>query len=303
MMTPATEQKRKDLLTFIERVLADDPAVQAVVGIGSIATGHARPGSDIDGIVFLEPYDLYALPAESIWRPSDGSFHSIFTHEPWVDVEGIQIDAYRVDLAEWANPAFVWTEGRKAELHEGWVAYDRAGKVTPLIAARTAYTEAIRTARIDEAITWLDQHLNDEGPQVRWDTLGPLIAHDRLHAAYTYWVAGLFAYNRRWQPWRNREMTYLLALPWLPKNFEPRMLMAANVSSLDYAGYMARVAALRDLFDALVQQLVMEGFYGADPISEAFIRRAEEPGRAWNMQAWNERHVKRGDIGRDVSKS
>lgn len=292
-MTPATGQKRKDLLTFIERVLRDDASVQAVVGIGSIATGHARPGSDIDVIVFLEPHDPYALPAESIWRPWDGSFHSIFTHEPWVDVEGIQIDAHRVDLAEWANPAFGWPEGRKAELHEGWLAYDRAGKVAPLITARTAYTEDIRTARIDEAITWLDQHLSDEGPQVRWDTLGPLIAHDRLHAAYSYVVAGLFAYNRRWQPWRNREMSYLLALPWLPQDFEQRALLAANAPSLDHAGYTTRVAALRDLFDALVQQLVSDGFYRKDPISEAFIRRAEEPGRAWNMQVWNERHAQR----------
>lgn len=295
-MTPATQQKRKDLLTFIERVLVDEPAVQAVVGIGSIATGHARPDSDIDVVAFLEPFDLYALPAESIWRPSDGTFHSIFTHAPWVDAEGIQIDAHRVDFEEWRRENFDWPEGRKAELQEGWLAYDRAGEVGPLIAARTAYTDAIRIARIDEAVTWLDQHLSDDGPQVRWDSLGPLIAHDRLHAAYDYLIAGLFAYNRRWRPWRNREMSYVLALPWLPEGFGRRILTAANAPSQDEAGYLARVAALRDLFGALVQQLVADGFYGDDPVSEAFKRRAEEPGRAWNMQAWNARHAGRRNV-------
>jgi hypothetical protein len=39
MISLATQQKRKDLLTFIEAALKADPAVQGVAGIGSIATG------------------------------------------------------------------------------------------------------------------------------------------------------------------------------------------------------------------------------------------------------------------------
>ncbi|KPV42324.1 hypothetical protein AN477_18695 [Alicyclobacillus ferrooxydans] len=32
------------------------------------------------------------------------------------------------------------------------------------------------------------------------------------------------------------------------------------------------------------------GTYGKDPVSEAFIRSHDEPGRAWNMQEWMRRH-------------
>jgi hypothetical protein len=38
MATPATAQKRAELLLFIERALAHEPAVRAVVGIGSLAS-------------------------------------------------------------------------------------------------------------------------------------------------------------------------------------------------------------------------------------------------------------------------
>lgn len=276
-MTPATLQKRHELTLFIEQVASHLAPVQAIIAIGSVASGHARPDSDIDAVAFLDPFDQYVLPAEAIWRPSDGTFHSIFH-----DIEGIQIDFARFDLRQWADPAFAWPEGRLAELAAGWVAFDRTGAVTRLISERTTYTEALRNARLDDAITWLDQHLGEDGPQVRWETLGPLVAHDRLHAAYGYLVQALFAINRRWQPWRNREMPALLALPWLPERFAERVLLALNAPALDRAGYDARVKALNELVAEVTARCQAEGIYGDDPIGDAFVRSHEEPGRAWN---------------------
>ena len=43
----ATFQKRQELMEFIGRELMPEPAVQAVVGMGSIASGLARPDSGI----------------------------------------------------------------------------------------------------------------------------------------------------------------------------------------------------------------------------------------------------------------
>lgn len=290
MITPATIQKRRELALFIEAVLAPDPAVQGVVGIGSIASGLCRPDSDIDALVFLEPFDWYVVPAEFKWRPSDGSFHSIFS----ADAAGcIDFDLARCDLAAWSDPAFAWPEGRRAEIASGWLAFDRAGRIAELIADRAAYPAALRTARLDEAITWLDQHLGEDGPQVRWASLGPLIAHDRLQAAYEYLVQALFAYNRRWRAWRNRELPALLELPWLPERFAERLAEAALAPGPDHAGYMRRAAALSGLFDDLAGQLHADGEYGADVIGEAFIRSHQEPGRAWNMDEWNARHRSR----------
>lgn len=293
-ITPATIQKRQELSTFIERNLAPETAIQGVVGIGSIATGQMRPGSDIDAVIFYAPYDPYIVPAEAIWMPADGSFYSIFSKEPGVQETGIQLDFTRCALDEWADPAFVWPEGRRTELAEGWLAFDRTGAIRQLIATRTAYTDAIRQERLDEALVWLDQHLKWDDPQEMWGSLGPAIAHDRLHAAYDYLVQALFAYNRRWRAWRNREMTYLLKLPWLPKDFDQRILTALNAPSHDFAGYRTRFGMLRILFDEVMTQLVQDGLYDRDdPVGEAFVRDSAEPGRAWNMDEWNTEHCKR----------
>lgn len=290
MTTPVTLHKRRELISFIEEVLIPQPAVQGVVGIGSIATGHARPDSDIDAVVFLEPYELYAVPAEFFWRKTDGSFHSIFNVPADQRSQGLFLDFQRLALREWASPTFAWPEGRRAELADGWLAFDRDGSVGALIAERTAYPDDLRLARIDEAVVWLDQHLAGERPAMRWDSLGPAIAHDRLQAAYGYLVQALFAFNRRWQPWRNRQMQYLLRLPWLPAHFAARVLPALNAPALDQSGYDARVTMLRELAGDLLTQLLAEGVYTKDPVSEAFIRSHPGPGWAWNIQEWNRNH-------------
>lgn len=292
-MNSATEIKRRDLEIFIERVLKAEPAVQAIVAIGSLATGRARPDSDIDAFIFLDPFDWYIIPAEFIWRPADNTFHSIFTPEAEVQQEGIPLDFQRVDLRLWSSPNFLWPEARRAELANGWIAFDRSGRVTDLIAKRTAYPETLRLERLDDHITWLDQHLGEDGPQIRWASLPPLVAHDRLQAAYSHLVRGLFAYNRRWLPWRDREMEALLELPWLPDNFAERLLPAAHVSSLALDGYLARAEAIRSLANDLTARLTADGDYSNVPTEQAFIRRHDEPGYAWNMEEWNRERLRR----------
>lgn len=292
-MTPATQTKRNELKAFIERVLEPAAAVQGVVGIGSIATGNMRPDSDIDIVVFFEPMDWYIIPGEFLWRPSDGTFHEIFTEDEAVLKESIALDCLRLDLRRWSDPAYVWPEARRAEFGKGWIAFDRDGRITELIARHTAYSETLRQSRLDHAITMLDQHLADEGPQQRWDSLGPAIAHDRLQAAYHNLVEALFAYNHAWLPWRDRQMDALLNLPWLPENFRERILQATNAPGLDQKGYMTRVEVLRSLFSDLLDRFIAEGLYSAAPIDQAFIRSHDEPGYAWNMDEWNAEKLRR----------
>lgn len=66
MRSPATIEKRTALLNFVDSVLAPEPAIQAVVGIGSIASGLARPDSDIDAVALFDPLDPYIVPAEFV---------------------------------------------------------------------------------------------------------------------------------------------------------------------------------------------------------------------------------------------
>jgi predicted nucleotidyltransferase len=289
MSNTIIEQKRNELMTFIQREVVGEPAVQAVIAVGSVATGLARLGSDIDAVVFLDPFDPYAIPAEFQWRPEENSFHGIF-----VEIEGaIQFDFKRLDLAEWSQPAFEWPEPLRAELSAGWIAFDRHETVKVLIAERSAFTDMIRQARLDEALVQLDQLLADDKIQSSWETLGPIIAHDRLNAAYDQFVQALFAYNQHWRPWRSREISSLLQLPWLPEQFTDQVLTALNAPSLDHEGFMTRVTVLTRFFEEFMTRLIADGLYGQDAIGEAFIRQYNEPGRNWNIEEWTRIHHQR----------
>jgi predicted nucleotidyltransferase len=292
--TEATEGKRAQLLDFIERKLEPHAAVRGVVGVGSIATGTARPGSDIDAVVFMSPFDPYLVPAESVWRARDDTFHTIFSDDPTLDEEGIQLDLHRVDLGVWSSADFEWPEPSRAELATGWLAFDRDGEVARLVEQRTTYPDDLRLRILDDAIPLISDHLGDDVVARAWETLGPVVAGDRLQAVYEYLAKALFAYNRRWRGWRNREMSALLRLPWLPERFDQRILAAAVAAGHDRAAYLGRAETLRQLSDELIGQLVDDGIYGADtPVDEAFIRAHDEPGRAWNMDHWNAEHARR----------
>ena len=268
-----------------------EPAVQGVVGIGSIANGLARPDSDIDAIVFFDPLDLYIAPAEAIWRPSDDSFHSIFS-----DVEGIQLDLARLDLACWSDPDFEWPEGRRAEMADGWLAYDRDGRVAELIAERTAYGET------SDWPSWMKPSsgwTNIWAGMVRSET-GTVSIRSSLMIACRRPTA---IWCRRCSPpiddgdpgatgrcplcWRCR------GCPRISPNACRRSRQCAFLRRRSHGG-MWRVQALRGLFEDLCQRLTEEsdyggGEYGDDIVGEAFIRSYEEPGRCWNMDEWNAR--------------
>ncbi|MFQ5398735.1 MAG: hypothetical protein ACE5E7_03965 [Anaerolineae bacterium] len=285
-MTPETLRKREQFQEFVAQVLEPERAVKAVIGIGSIAAGHMHAGSDIDAVIFLEPLDFYIVPAETIWRPSDHSFHTILKDDPELLAEGITLDFLRLNWQQWSDPEFEWPEGVRAELSRGWIVFERDSDISAHIAQRTAYPDSLRLDRLDEAITRLDQHLNPAKLDRVWDTLGPVMAHDRLETSYHYLVQALFAFNRQWRPWRSREMGMLLNLSWLPDSFDERVLVAANAPSLDREGYDTRAQTLSEMFRELQVQLTEAGDYSNAPIDQAFIRSHDEPGRAWNMDEW-----------------
>lgn len=288
-MTTATEQKRRELLAFVQREVVTEPVVQGVVVVGSVAVGTARLDSDIDAVVFLEPLDLYAVPAEFQWRPEDGTYHPIS-----VAVEGaIQFDFKRLDLAEWSKPTREWPETLLAELSAGWVVYDPDGRIGRLVLERTKYSDEIRQARLDEALIQLDQLLDTFRAERAWAMLGPANAHARLHAAWDHLVQAIFAYNRHWRTWRSRELSYLLRLPWLPDDLEGQMLGAMNALSETEEGYCRRLEVLQSLFDQVISKCQEDGLYGPNAVGEAFVRRNDEPGRSWNIAEWSKRHLAR----------
>ena len=292
-MTPATSTKRHQLEQAISQLLAPVACVEGVIAVGSVGLGEARPDSDTDALVFMDPIDHFVVPRESIWCPWDDSFHSIFSGDSRVQEEGVQLDFELLDFKEWSDPDFFVSEPQRAGLAAGWIAFDRNDKVTELVRERTHYDDATRVRKIDAAVTHLDQHLKAGTPERNWETLGALISADRLNAAYADLVELLYAYNRCWRFWPERQMSYLMRLPWLPNRFEVRVIVAMNAPSLGRGGFINRVQILRELFREVLAKLIDEGFYASNPIGEAFMRiHQEEPGRAWNMDQWNARRVK-----------
>jgi hypothetical protein len=288
-MNPATARKRTELSRFIQQEVVPETSVQGVVVIGSVAKGIARGDSDIDAVIFLKPFDLYAIPAEFKWRSDDGSFHGIFR-----EVENsIQLDFKRLNLQAWSKPTYVWPESICAELSEGWLAFDRDSHIQKLIAERTYFNDEIRQKRLDDAIVHLDWLLRDSSTERTWETQGAKIAHYRLHSAYDYLTQALFAYNRHWRTLRSRELPDLLKLPWLPQKFDEQLILATNALSVTKDGYQRRVTTLQQFFNELMTKCRQDGIYGGDAVSEAFIRQHDEPGRNWNMDEWNQKHEER----------
>lgn len=288
-MTDASTRKLAQLEDYIRRHCLPEPAVQCVVAIGSTARGLAAEDSDIDAIVFLAPYDLYAVPAEFVWLPEPDTIHRIFSAEAKLP-EAVQLDFTRLDLSDWRSPGFTWPQERCAELAEGKLLYDRDGYVEPLIRKRTRYTDSVQAQLLDDAVTWMDQHLAEGTPEHNVERYGLLTAHDRLTAAGDYLVQSLFAVNRKWLPWRNRRIEVLLQLPWLPADFPEHFTQTLATGSLDRESFDNRVNALRLLMVSVLIRARELGIYGDDPISEAFIRGHDEPGRAWNLKEWKWKH-------------
>jgi hypothetical protein len=293
-MNTASQRKREELQNYIQCEVIQETAVQAIVVIGSVAKGTAREDSDIDAFVFLSPHDLYAVPAESQWQPETGNFYGIFNDVPGA----VQLDFHRLDLAQMRDPDYAWSESVCAELQHGWIAFDRTGEIAAMIVERTRYGDEVRLQHLDEAIVRMDWLLSEWQIAQTWENLGPVVAHYRLHTAWESLAQGLFAYNRCWRTLRSRELTDLLSLPWLPARFEEQPFLLTNALAETEQAYQQRATALRACFMVLVQQCRQEGLYDENAVSEAFIRRHDEPGRAWNMDEWNERH--RQERGGDV---
>ena len=296
-MQKATEKKRSDLQLVITQFLKPEISVHGVVAVGSVATGHARESSDIDAVLFMNPVDRYILPTESIWCPWDDTFHSIFVRDQHIHQNGIQLDLRFLDIVEWSSDSFEWSEFDRAGLAEGWIAFDRHGEIEPLIKARTLFDEDTRLARLDEFVITIDEELRDDTAEQNWSRYGAFAAFGRLNAAYDALVSGLFAYNRKWRFHPNRETEYICRLPWLPDDYERRMLLAMNGPSIDKVGHAIRANMLREISKEIIAKLRQEGIYGKDPSSEAFIRTHDEPGRAWNMQEWSKKRKQASTSG------
>ena len=288
---PTTEDSRngEELVRltrlFIERELEVWPEFRAALIVGSIAHGENRVDSDVDCIFVFDQLDERVVPAEFVWIPQTGSYHSIFEVEA-SDVGGVQIDAWRVSTGEFRGGD--WDEGLRHDLASAIVIADRGGTSSLLLRERLQYPDALRQCRVAEHFGRAGYY-SEEWRVQEWIGRGGLGgAHDQLTAAFEEVLKLLHAYNRVWLPWRYRWLVSARKLAWLPDGFHDSVQTIATSVSQSQESLVRRRVAVTRLLDTIGVRLEAEGLV-AEP-GEAF--RATHPGLGYghNMEAWSQGH-------------
>lgn len=282
----ASRRLRSRFEAFVRSQLADQPQVAAVVLVGSVATGMARPDSDVDAYLFLDPFDPWLVPAESIWRERDDTFHSIFSDEPGLDEEGLQLDLHRIDLADWACGEPV-SEAVLAELSDGVTVFDR-GDVEELVTERLLMSPEQRRERIDRALIEAGALIPDD-PDGTWAVLGPAEASDRPQAGVEALARVVLAEQCRWEPFRGRLQRVLARCAWRPRAVGAGWEQVLVGTGAGQASHRDRALVLRRALTEVIDRLATQPDWQSDPVSRAFRRVHDEPGRAWNLEEWNAR--------------
>jgi hypothetical protein len=287
-MNAIVTTKKRQLTRLINGVLRPSPSVVGVLCVGSVAIGSPRVDSDIDALVFLDPFALSVVPGEFAWSPRDGSFRSIFAEDRPDDA--IQFDLTRLAFRTCCSARYRWQEGRLHELSAGWIAYDPRGAIAELVRCKTRYTDRDRLPRLDQSLLQLEQLLKWTDARIPWHYQGERTAQDRLNAAYEYLVEALFALNRQWRPWRSRQTKPLLSLGWLPKGFANSFTSVCTTPCSGFEGYKDRYYRLQGALGEMVREISRDPKYQPEPISAAFVRTHRQLGYASNMERWNRRH-------------
>ena len=278
----ATHALRVRFEKFVRRHL-DRPHVAGVAVVGSVATGEARPDSDVDAYVFLDRDDPWLVPAEAIWVEADDTFHSIFADDPAVESVGLQVDLHRLSPGQWHN-SFSWPELMMCELQDAWWIRGRP-ELARLVEDRITMPAQLRRDRVDRAV--IDAAgLIPEDPESTWARLGEAEAVDRLQAGFEALVALQLARRARWLPHRGRLLRTALRLPGVATCQDWQQ---AAIQGAGWNGYLQRAELLSRLLQDQVHDLAHEADWSPDPVSGAFRRVHDESGRAWNLAEWNRR--------------
>lgn len=270
---------------FVERGLEPWPEFVAALIVGSVAHGEARPDSDVDCILVFDPLDERIVPAEFVWIPATGSYHTIFEVGA-SEVGGIQIDAKRVSLGELRTHE--WEEGLRHDLASALILADRRGKVAAVLEERLRYPDELRRSRVAEHYARARYYAEEWRLQAWLARGGPACAHDQLDAAFGEVVGLLHAWNAVWIPWRYRRLLSALKLPWLPEGFGESADAIVAAASPTEESLAARRGSVVRVLDAIGSELRAAGLL-ADP-DEAFAAAHPELGYGHNMDAWRRGH-------------
>jgi len=249
--------------------IQEDPGVEVILGLGSLARGFGDAWSDIDLAVLGRGPGVGKL-----WRG-----------ERWF--AGLSVDLYPVDLE--ASPPSTWDDTRLQAFEESLVLFRRhPSAVQALRQALRLGTEARRERTREllfkigwlgfEPRTWYGQHKYGYTwalPHDLWIKRGCVAAaHVIIDRVLDYALQILFLTNDRRIPdpkWRH----YLVSgLPWLPEDFHT-LFKNVEEAPRDYRGFQLRSEALFLIIECLVERLEATGDITGD-IYTAYLRTSQD---------------------------
>lgn len=198
---------------FIEEMRAHND-VEGVMHLGGIARRKADEYSDIDIAVF-----------------SDRKLEWLKTGEQ-ATPEGYDLEVFNIAMDDGSEK---WDEIRREAYQEGFIAYDKNGKVTSFMEKALAYSDEYRITKTAELVLAIGWHgwiytpfRNKTAKNYIWllrEDLWSLRGEENnMYYTARYclekFMELLFVINRRWLPDYKWRYIRVKALPWLPSGFE-----------------------------------------------------------------------------------
>jgi Domain of unknown function (DUF4037) len=238
------------------------PEIEGLVVLGGASSRSGHRGideySDLDASIFISlpeakewvgrPNSVRAFLDESQhllpdWLPPFESrvrCESVPAGEIGLDVHQLIVELEEDDTRSWDEPR------RQAYSDTAEIIFDRSGRVSRIIERKTQWSddEVWRTlARVIAQLSWSGR----VNPSRQLARGFPDHAHDLLTEAIDGLVHVVYIANRRYRPHRKWRLRECFSLPFLPPEFEQRVLAALLVPDLEASHVEARIQLVSGL--------------------------------------------------------
>jgi hypothetical protein len=277
-MTPSRElalKHRQGIAQKVASLLADHPAVSAILVIGSVASGQVDERSDVDLLVICRSEMLPPAEREHLlalvgtgWRFHEVQANPLFAE---ADVDG-QIDGVLVtvhyQMVAWVETVLrqvleqgaITTEQMPfrpytlpALLQRGWLLYDQDGLVEAWREQMHAFPPLLKTNLLHFFIPRLEEQLDELVATAERD-IGPRAFLFHLNWAVDALIEILLAVNEVYDPAdRRTERVILPTLTSVPEEFLPRLTQVLQ-GSFDVEGARYRAQLFAELSREALQQ-------------------------------------------------
>lgn len=276
MVSPGEALKhRRGIAQKVTRLLADRPAVSAVLVIGSVASGQVDERSDVDLLVICRSEILPLAEREHLlaqvgagWRFHETQANPLFTE---ADVDG-QIDGVLVTVhyqtISWIETVLcqVLEQGAittiqmpfrpytlLALLQRGWLLFDQDSLVQSWREQMQPFPPLLKSNLLRFFIPRLEEHTGELIATAERD-IGPRAFLFHLNWAVDALIEIILAVNGVYDPAdRRTERVVLPALPRVPEKFLPRLTQVLQ-GPFDLEGARYRAQLFAELSREVLQQ-------------------------------------------------